>query len=64
MTSEDREQVWAEQKKLCAARYVWSRRYDITPIGKITYEQWWEKMFNDNYDRYTADMMAKKRSGA
>ena len=51
MTSEEQEQVWAEQKKLCAARYVWSRRYEITPIAKITYEQWWEKMFNDNYDR-------------
>jgi len=26
-----------------------------------TWEQWWEKMFQDNYREYTDKMMAKKK---
>jgi hypothetical protein len=61
MTSEDQEAIWAEQKKLCAARWVWTRRRVRTPKQMITWEQWWEKMFQDNYREYTDKMMAKKK---
>jgi len=27
----------------------------------VTWEQWWEKMFQDNYREYTNKMMAKKK---
>ena len=28
----------------------------------VTWEQWWEKMFQDNYREYTDKQMAKKKA--
>lgn len=61
MKSEEQEAIWEEQKKLCAARMVWKKRGQKTPKQNLTWEQWWEKMFQDNYREYTDKQMAKKK---
>jgi hypothetical protein len=40
---------------------VWKKRRVRTPNQNITWEQWWEKMFQDNYREYTDKQMAKKK---
>lgn len=54
-----------EYLKLCAARYVWPRRKELTPKAKeerekekpiwprvVTWQRWWEKKFQDNFNAY------------
>tara|TARA_R110000824_G_scaffold80012_8_gene201537 strand:- start:3774 stop:3965 length:192 start_codon:yes stop_codon:yes gene_type:complete len=52
----------AEQKKYYAARSVWLRQNKLTPISRQTWKQWWEKMFKDDYLKYTKKMIKKKRA--
>jgi hypothetical protein len=61
ISTKEQEAKWAEEKKYHAARYVWPRRHYKTPKQMVTWEQWWEKMFQDNYREYTNKMMAKKK---
>jgi len=62
VTPEDQEAKWAEEKKYYAARFVWSRRQQRTPSRRHTWEQWWEKMFRDDYRDYTNKMIERKSS--
>ena len=62
MTSEEQEAKWQEEKKYYVARFVWFRRRQKTPSRRYTWEQWWEKMFDDNYRQYTQKMIKKKGS--
>ena len=61
MTSEEQEVIWEEQKKLCDARMNRKKRGQKTPKQNLTWEQWWEKMFQDNYREYTDKQIAKKK---
>jgi hypothetical protein len=61
MTSEEQEAKWEAHKKLCAARMVWKKRGQKIPNQNITWEKWWEKMFQDDYREYTDKQMAKKK---
>jgi hypothetical protein len=56
----DQEKQWAEEKKYYAARFVWRRRGQRTPSRRYTWQQWWEKKFDDNYRQYTQKMIEKK----
>ena len=61
ISTKEQEAKWAEEKKYHAARWVWVRRRARTPKTMVTWEQWWEKMFQDNYREYTDKQMAKKK---
>ena len=64
ISGDDQETIWAEQKKLAAARWVWLRRRDKTPTKKTTWERWWEQMFQDNYEDYTSrQISARTKTG-
>ena len=56
LTPEDeaREKRWAEEIKYYAARDVWRKRTAICPISKVSWQEWWEKKFNDDYMTYVA----------
>jgi hypothetical protein len=56
LTPEDeaRENRWAEEIKYFAARDVWRKRTAICPISQLTWQEWWEKKFNDDYMDYVA----------
>jgi hypothetical protein len=48
-----------ERLKLCAARYIRDKHRQLTPSSRslkapehITWRQWWERRFCDNYGRY------------
>ena len=56
----DQEAKWQEEKKYCAARFVWSRRGQQTPSRRYTWERWWEKMFRDDYRDYTNKMINER----
>jgi hypothetical protein len=50
--------------KLCAARYVYRKLDQITPSTankrtKVTWREWWEKRFKDDYIKYTTSMRKK-----
>lgn len=58
-----------ELKKHCAARYVYPRRRDLTPTSqkpearvRITWKQWWEKKFGDNFDDYVKRKVEELRA--
>ena len=57
-----KEDLWAQQKKYHAARYVWKKRFNEVPSGRHgkTWGQWFEKMFGESIELY-AKRMAKKR---
>ena len=56
---QQKEDLWAQQKKYHAARMTWKRRMQIVPSGRRTWAQWFEKMFGENLEEY-AKRMAKK----
>lgn len=62
MTPEDeaREKRWAEEIKYYAARDVWRKRTAICPISKVSWQEWWEKKFNDDYMGYVAQKKEEK----
>ena len=49
-----------EHLKLCAARYVWRIQNEKTPISKVTWLEWWEHKFKDNYKEYVSAEKRKK----
>tara|TARA_B100000497_G_scaffold125504_1_gene162102 strand:+ start:1583 stop:1789 length:207 start_codon:yes stop_codon:yes gene_type:complete len=61
---QEREDMWAQQKKYYAARSVWRKRFQTVPSGRHNknWGQWFEKMFGENLDDY-AKRMAKKKPG-
>jgi len=60
ISTKKQEDIWAEERKYCAARFVWNRRSLKTP-KRLTWQQWWERMFQDNYNDYVRKMMDKKK---
>lgn len=40
--------------KLCAARWVWSRRKKLTPRAGITWERWFELKYGQTLADYRA----------
>ena len=57
--------VWVndyEQLKRCAARYIWRKRKELTASGKSTWQQWWDKKFNDDLDEYARRNKRKDRA--
>lgn len=52
----------AEDRKYCAARFVWRRRSLRTPNKRVTWEAWWERMFGENYKNYVRAMIEKKEA--
>jgi len=61
ISGKEQEAKWAEEKKYYAARFVWTRRKKRTPSARYNWEQWWEKMFGDNYREYTDKLIANKK---
>ena len=63
LLSEAEEQM-QEDKKLFAAREVWQKGPSAFVPGKIiTWMEWWETKFADNYKEYTARKAKEKRGG-
>ena len=62
MSDEDRaqEEKWADDIKYYAARFCWKMRDQRCRGKPYTWEQWWERRFNDSYRRYTKEMTDKK----
>tara|TARA_Y100001937_G_C6871404_1_gene220765 strand:+ start:194 stop:424 length:231 start_codon:yes stop_codon:yes gene_type:complete len=58
--SREQEEIWQEQKKYHAARYVWNRRGRMNYRKRMTYGQWWEKMFNDDLEAYAEKLQQAK----
>jgi|TARA_R110000737_G_C14174499_1_gene412096 hypothetical protein len=61
---QEKEDLWAAQKKYYAARSVWRKRFQEVPSGRHgkTWGQWFEKMFGENLEAY-AKRMAKEKPG-
>lgn len=61
-------QAWL---KHCAYRYIWSKRFEVTPLtrgnqgGKIeiTWSQWFEKKFNEPLSQYHFKLAREQRYG-
>jgi len=60
--TEEEEVQLAEDRKYCAARFVWRRRSLRTPNKRVTWEAWWERMFGENYKNYVRAMIEKKEA--
>jgi hypothetical protein len=45
--------------KLRQARRVWGKRHQSTPSGKLSWEDWWERQWDDDYDDYVAQQKEK-----
>lgn len=47
-----------EQKKFYAARFIRDKQYQCTPSskGKLSWLEWWQAMFNDDYQTYSKRM--------
>jgi hypothetical protein len=60
ISTKEQEDIWAEERKYYAARFVWHRRSLLTP-KRLTWEAWWERMFQDKYKDYVRKMMDKKK---
>ena len=54
------EEKWEADKKYHAARYVWKKRNRYNPRQRMTYQAWWEKMFNDKLEDYAEKMRDAK----
>ena len=59
ISTKEQEEKWAEEIKYFAARFVWTRRHQKTPKN-LTWEQWWERRFQDSFREYTEKLMDKK----
>ena len=61
ISTKEQEEKWAEEIKFIAARFFWTRRHHKTPKN-FTWEQWWERRFQDSFREYTEKLMAKKEA--
>ena len=52
-----------EKQKLCAARWCWRRKYEYVPNAKITWEEWFEKIFKEPLHSYAARKIKEKSDG-
>lgn len=58
-TTSEEEASWAEEKKRCAARWVWPKRDDATPSGVCDWKTWFERMFGQSLTDYAAEIKAR-----
>ena len=51
------------KQKLCAARGCGRRKYEYVPNAKITWEEWFKKIFKEPLHLYAARKIKEKSDG-
>ena len=49
-----------EQIKFHTGREIWKKRGKLTPSGEMTWQQWFEVKFGENYAGYVQRMRREK----